>query len=130
MFMKTSETFNLIEQLANLAMKQLISDDGQMQFIVDRNLASKKSKNVPKKPSFLKRDLDARALSESYRITFRLPSDEKLDGTLPCTLWTPYNKQHAWGKLYLSNNYICFESRVSFKLSTDSVQFFIQLRYK
>ncbi len=113
MFLKTSETFNLMEQLANITMKQMISDDVQKTFIVDHNLRSKKSKNVPKKASFLKRDLDARAMSESYRITFRLPSNEKLDGTLPCTLWTPYNKQHVWGKMYLSNNYICFESRVS-----------------
>lgn len=112
MFLKTNETYVLMEQLANLAMKQLIADDGSS-FKVDSNLMSKLAKNVPKKPSFLKRDLDARALSESYRISFRLPADEKLDGTLPCTLWTPYNKQHVWGKMFLSNNYICFESRVS-----------------
>ena len=114
LFLKASETFNLMEQLANLTMKQLISDDRDLQFKVDHNLVSKKSKNVPKKVSFLKRDLDARAMSESYRITFRLPSNEKLDGTVPLTLWTPYNKQQVWGKLYLSNNYVCFESRVSF----------------
>ena len=116
LFLKASETYNLMEQLANLTMRQLISDERDLQFKVDHNLASKRSKNVPKKASFLKRDLDARAMSESYRITFRLPSDEKLDGTLPLTLWTPYNKQHVWGKMYLSNNYICFESRVSFPL--------------
>ncbi|CAG2161932.1 unnamed protein product [Oppiella nova] len=112
LFLKTSETYNLMEQLANLTMRQLISDERQVPFKVDHNLTAKKSKNVPKKVSFLKRDLDARAMSESYRITFRLPSQEKLDGTLPLTLWTPYNKQHVWGKMYLSNNYICFESRV------------------
>ncbi|CAG2100341.1 unnamed protein product [Medioppia subpectinata] len=112
LFLKTSETYNLMEQLANLTMRQIISDERQLPFKVDHNLAAKKSKNVPKKVSFLKRDLDARAMSESYRITFRLPSNEKLDGTLPLTLWTPYNKQHVWGKMYLSNNYVCFESRV------------------
>lgn len=71
------------------------------------------SKNVPKKPSFLKRDLDARAHSESYRLQFRLPGNEKLDGSIDATLWTPYNKRHIWGKIFLSQNYLCFESRVS-----------------
>lgn len=102
-----------MEQLANLTMRQLISDERDLQFKIDRNLVSKKSINVPKKASFLKRDLDARAMSESYRITFRLPSNEKLDGTLPLNLWTPYNKQQVSGKMYLSNNYICFDSKVS-----------------
>ena len=112
MFLKTSETYSLIEQLANLAMKQLIYDETGA-FQADLDLIVKTSRNVPRKPSFLKRDLDARQMSESYRSTFRLPSSEKLDGTLPCTLWTPYNKQHAWGKMYLSPNYLCFESRVT-----------------
>lgn len=70
------------------------------------------SKNVPKKPSFLKRDLDARAHSEAYRLLFRLPASEKLDGSTAATLWTPYNKHHVWGRMFLSQNYLCFESRV------------------
>ena len=70
------------------------------------------SKNVPKKPSFLKRDLDARAHSEAYRLLFRLPATEKLDGSTSATLWTPYNKRHVWGLMFLSQNYLCFESRV------------------
>lgn len=47
-----------------------------------------------------------------FRAAFRLPLDEKLDGSTECTLWAPYNKQHVWGKMYLSTNYICFESEV------------------
>lgn len=110
MFLKTAETYTLMEQLANLAMKKLMNDGENYQ--VDLELMSKTSKNVPRKPSFLKRDLDAKQMSETYRSTFRLPGTEKLDGTLTCTLWTPYNKQNVWGKLYLSQNYVCFESRV------------------
>lgn len=36
---------------------------------------------------------------------FRLPATEKLDGSIDCTLLTP---------LFLSQNYICFESRVRY----------------
>jgi len=36
-----------------------------------------------------------------------------LDGNVVCSLWTPYNKRHVKGKLYLSNNYICFTSEVT-----------------
>ena len=76
------------------------------------------SKNVPKKPSFLKRDLDARQLSEAYRLAFHLPSNEKLDGCTDATIWTPYNKKTVWGKMYFSQNFLCFESKV-FTLTSD-----------
>lgn len=111
MFLKVSEVYSLMEQLANLAMKSLISDEKHY-FSNENDAKLKSSRHVSKKPNILKRDLDARAMTENYKICFRLPLNEKLDGTLPCTLWTPYNKQHVWGKMYLSNNYICFESRV------------------
>ncbi|XP_063222042.1 TBC1 domain family member 9 isoform X2 [Bacillus rossius redtenbacheri] len=110
MFLHKLETFNLMTQLTNLAMKQLIDDKGG--FNEDRDLLNKLSKNVPKKPSFLKRDLDARAHSEAYRLLFRLPANEKLDGSTDATLWTPYNKRHVWGRMFLSQNFLCFESRV------------------
>ncbi|KAL7305876.1 hypothetical protein TKK_0001884 [Trichogramma kaykai] len=110
MFLHKSETYSLMEQLTNFAMKRLI--DEKSGFNEDRDLLNKLSKNVPKKPSFLKRDLDARAQSEAYRMQFRLPGSEKLDGCVDATLWTPYDKRHNWGKIYLSHNYLCFESRV------------------
>ncbi|XP_072943418.1 TBC1 domain family member 9 [Epargyreus clarus] len=111
MFLKKNETFALMQQLANIAMKQLI-DDKSGSFNIDKDLLTKLSKNVPKKPSFLKRDLDARKQSNLYTLRFRLPQYEKLDGTEECTLWTPYNKKHNWGRLFLSQNFICFDSRV------------------
>lgn len=89
--------------------------DDKRSFNEDKDLINKLSKNVPKKASFLKRDLDARAQSEAYRLMFRLPATEKLDGLTDCTLFTPYNKKHVAGRLFLSQNYICFESRVRMK---------------
>ncbi|XP_057668681.1 TBC1 domain family member 9 isoform X2 [Diorhabda carinulata] len=115
MFLSRNETFALMEQLVDLAIKRLIDD--KRSYSEDRELLNKLSKNVPKKASFLKRDLDARAQSEAYRLMFRLPSSEKLDGSIDCTLFTPYNKRHVSGRLFLSQNFICFESRVKAQVS-------------
>ncbi|XP_060800380.1 TBC1 domain family member 9 isoform X2 [Amyelois transitella] len=111
LLLKKNETFALMQQLANIAMKQLI-DDKPGTYNIDKDLLTKLSRNVPKKPSFLKRDLDAKKQSNLYTLRFRLPQNEKLDGSEECTLWTPYNKKENWGRLYLSQNFICFDSRV------------------
>jgi len=99
----------LINQLANLAMRKLISEDSYQQ---DLDLLLKRSVNVKKKASFLKRDLDARKDSELYRSKFSLPGLEKLDGKVECFLFTPFNKKYRFGHLYLSSNFACFESHV------------------
>ncbi|KAK7576494.1 hypothetical protein V9T40_012780 [Parthenolecanium corni] len=104
------EAFCLMRQLIDIAMKQLI--DEKIGFTEDTDLLLKMSKNVPKSQSFLKRDLDARAVSEAYRLLFRLPGNEKLDGSIDATLFTPYNKKNVWGRIFLSQNYLCFDSRV------------------
>lgn len=52
-------------------------------------------------------------MSELYRLLFRLPLNEKLDGVSNATLFTPYNKKHVWGQVYLSQNFMCFNSKVS-----------------
>ncbi|XP_040478567.1 TBC1 domain family member 9B isoform X2 [Ursus maritimus] len=106
MFLNIGETFKLMEQLANLAMRQLLDSEG---FLEDKALPR------PTRPhrhiSALKRDLDARAKNECYRATFRLPRDERLDGHTSCTLWTPFNKLHIPGQMFISSNYICFASK-------------------
>ncbi|XP_042274745.1 TBC1 domain family member 9B isoform X1 [Thunnus maccoyii] len=106
MFLNINDTFKLMEQLANIAMRQLLDNEA---FAADRSLPKpcKTLKNV----SALKRDLDARAKNERYRTMFRLTQDERLDGHTDCTLWTPFAKMHVVGQLFISNNYICFSSR-------------------
>uniref|UniRef100_A0A8C9T776 TBC1 domain family member 9 n=1 Tax=Scleropages formosus TaxID=113540 RepID=A0A8C9T776_SCLFO len=96
-FLNIGETFKLMEQLANIAMRQLLDNKG---FEQDRSL-----------PKLKRKDLDARAKSERYRALFRLPKDEKLDGHTDCTLWTPFNKTHILGQMFVSTNYICFTSK-------------------
>nr|KAF6482309.1 TBC1 domain family member 9B [Molossus molossus] len=106
MFLNIGETFKLMEQLANLAMRQLLDNEG---FLEDKVLPrpARPHKNI----SALKRDLDAQAKNEYYRARFRLPRDERLDGHTSCTLWTPFNKLHIPGQMFISSNYICFASK-------------------
>ncbi|XP_034038116.1 TBC1 domain family member 9B isoform X2 [Thalassophryne amazonica] len=118
MFLNINDTFKLMEQLANIAMRQLLDNEG---FAADHSLPKpcKTLKNV----SALKRDLDARAKNEQYRAMFRLTQDERLDGHTDCTLWAPFAKMHIVGQLFISNNYICFNSR-----DEDLCQLIIPLR--
>ncbi|KAM8733743.1 TBC1 domain family member 9B isoform 1-T1 [Acanthopagrus schlegelii] len=118
MFLNINDTFKLMEQLANIAMRQLLDNEA---FAADRSLPKpgKTLKNV----SALKRDFDARAKNERYRTMFRLTQDERLDGHTDCTLWTPFAKMHVVGQLFISNNYICFNSR-----EEDLCQLIIPLR--
>nr|XP_039264646.1 TBC1 domain family member 9-like [Styela clava] len=125
-FVNITETHRLMVQLANIAVRQLLDREGfeEDQSIAERAASNNKGKNKKrKKTSTLKRDLDARERSEKYRISFRLPKTEKLDGHIQCTVWVPYDKRHVWGKLYLSQNFVCFSGQVN-----DPVQIVIPMR--
>lgn len=89
---RSAEAYDIIRQLADLAMRKLMDDEaapsyGAKSLGQDLGLLTKSSKNAPKTSSFLKRDLNARQLSEEFRLKFQVPSNEKLDGQV-CTLLT------------------------------------------
>lgn len=117
-FLNINDTFKLMEQLANIAMRQLLDNEA---FLADRSLP--KPCKTLKHVSALKRDFDARAKNEWYRAMFQLTQEERLDGHTDCTLWTPFAKMHVMGQLFISNNYICFKSR-----EDDLCQLIIPLR--
>jgi len=103
------EGYELISQLANMGIRKLIYEQSYQK---DGNLLTKKSKNVNRKSSFLKRDLNARKESELYRSMFSLPEEDTLDGKVVCFLFTPFNKKYRCGMMYLGSRFACFISHV------------------
>eukprot|EP01135_Chromosphaera_perkinsii_P002416 Nk52_evm22s223 gene=Nk52_evmTU22s223 len=63
-----------------------------------------------KKGKELMKNLDAHVRSEKYRELFRLPQSEELLSRQTCTLWMPWTRAHVWGRIYISQNFICFMS--------------------
>jgi hypothetical protein len=94
------QVYNDMKRLTSQAIRQLIDANEDS----NENGGKGPGQNV----SALKRQMDNQAKSDRYIRTFRLPSDEILDGFVTCSLWQTYNKDAVGGTLYLSQNYACF----------------------
>ncbi|KAH8258757.1 hypothetical protein KR038_007718 [Drosophila bunnanda] len=111
MLFNAREAHVLIEQLNKMAIKQLIHDPDSPVVDHDSSNFARLGNKVSKKPVLL-RDLTARQKSEEFRIHFRLPQSEIIDGKIKANIWTPYSKRFNSGFIYLSPNFFCFRSDV------------------
>ncbi|XP_075253788.1 TBC1 domain family member 9B-like [Convolutriloba macropyga] len=103
MFLNAGETFRLCQQLISFALRLLMAEAGYSSF-------GFKDRKRKKHNSLMKRDLYAQLRSDNYRALFTLPRSEKLHGDCSCSLWLPYEKTSVRGKLYISHNFVCFNS--------------------
>ncbi|EDW18570.1 TBC1 domain family member 9 isoform X1 [Drosophila mojavensis] len=107
----SSEAHVLIEQLNKMAIQKLIHDPESPVVDHDPSNFSRYGAKASKKPVLL-RDLTARQKSEEFRVYFRLPQTEIIDGKIKADIWTPYSKRFNAGYIYLSPNFFCFRSDV------------------
>ncbi|XP_037263577.1 TBC1 domain family member 8B isoform X1 [Falco biarmicus] len=100
MFLHISETFLLMEQLANYAVRRLFDKETFENDLVLRDPLQ-----------ITKRGLESRAHSEQFSAFFRLPKEETLKEVHECFLWVPFSHYNTHGKMCISENYICFASQ-------------------
>nr|XP_046261006.1 TBC1 domain family member 8 [Scatophagus argus] len=100
MFLSLDETFGVIGQLADIALRRLLDSEG---LELDR---------VLQQPARItKRILEEQALREYVLALFRLPRGENLHEVASCSVWTPHARCHTAGSLYTTDSYLCFSSR-------------------
>lgn len=100
MFLHINETYLLMEQLANYAIKRLFDKETfDNDPVLDDPL------------QITKRGLEYRAHSEQFKAFFRLPKEETLKEVHECFLWVPFSHFSTHGKMCISENYICFASQ-------------------
>ncbi|XP_006889958.1 PREDICTED: TBC1 domain family member 8B [Elephantulus edwardii] len=100
MFLHINQTYLLMEQLANYAIKRLFDKETfDNDPILDDPL------------QITKRGLENRAHSEQFNAFFRLPKEETLKEVHECLLWVPFSHFSTHGKMCISENYICFASQ-------------------
>ncbi|EHH61118.1 TBC1 domain family member 8B, partial [Macaca fascicularis] len=100
MFLHINQTYLLMEQLANYAIRRLFDKET---FDNDPVLYNPLQ--------ITKRDLENRAHSEQFNAFFRLPKGESLKEEHECFLWVPFSHFNTHGKMCISENYICFASQ-------------------
>lgn len=100
MFLHINETYLLMEQLTNYAIKRLFDKETfDNDPVLDDPL------------QITKRGLEYRAHSEQFKAFFRLPKEETLKEVHECFLWVPFSHFSTHGKMCISENYICFASQ-------------------
>uniref|UniRef100_A0A8D1DQC6 TBC1 domain family member 8B n=1 Tax=Sus scrofa TaxID=9823 RepID=A0A8D1DQC6_PIG len=100
MFLHINQTYLLMEQLANYAIKRIFDKETfDNDPILDDPL------------QITKRGLENRAHSEQFNAFFRLPKEEILKEVHECFLWVPFSHFNTHGKMCISENYICFASQ-------------------
>uniref|UniRef100_A0A3B3CEC1 TBC1 domain family member 8B n=1 Tax=Oryzias melastigma TaxID=30732 RepID=A0A3B3CEC1_ORYME len=100
MFLSLDESFGVISQLADIALRRLLDSEG---LELDR---------VLQQPARItKRILEEQALREYVLALFRLPRSEKLHELASCSVWTPHARCHTAGTLYTTDSYLCFSSK-------------------
>ncbi|KAF1493635.1 TBC1 domain family member 8B, partial [Megadyptes antipodes antipodes] len=100
MFLHISETFLLMEQLANYAVRRLFDKE-----TFENDLVLHDPLQITK------RGLESRAHSEQFSAFFRLPKEETMKEVHECFLWVPFSHYNTHGKMCISENYICFASQ-------------------
>ncbi|XP_004606375.2 TBC1 domain family member 8B [Sorex araneus] len=100
MFLHINQTYLLMEQLANYAIKRLFDKETfDNDPVLDDPL------------QITKRGLENRAHSEQFNTFFRLPKEETLKEVHECFLWVPFSHFNTHGKMCISENYVCFASQ-------------------
>ncbi|KAG8448156.1 hypothetical protein GDO86_015303 [Hymenochirus boettgeri] len=107
MFLHINETFLLMEQLADYAVRRLFDKETFENDLVLNNPLQ-----------ITKRGLESRAHSEHFRTYFHLPKDETLKEVHECFLWIPFIHLNSFGKMCISEHYVCFASHDGSMYST------------
>uniref|UniRef100_A0A8C6P6M2 TBC1 domain family member 8B n=1 Tax=Nothobranchius furzeri TaxID=105023 RepID=A0A8C6P6M2_NOTFU len=100
MLLHLSETFVIMEQLADYAIKRLFDKE-----------AFQRVPALSDPLQITKRGLEAHTKSEQFQTFFRLPKEENLLEVHESYLWVPFSNHNTLGKICLSENYLCFASQ-------------------
>uniref|UniRef100_A0AAY4AXZ5 TBC1 domain family member 8B n=1 Tax=Denticeps clupeoides TaxID=299321 RepID=A0AAY4AXZ5_9TELE len=100
MFLHLQQTFLIMEQLGNYAVRRLIDKE----MFPDDHILSDPLQ-------ITKRGLETHARNEAFRAFFRLPREENLLEVYESFLWVPFSHFNTLGKICVSENYMCFASQ-------------------
>ncbi|KAL5111695.1 TBC1 domain family member 9 [Taenia crassiceps] len=102
------ETFCIIQRLADLGARRLLDNDAYTATARDPIRLSSNG-SILSSRHLLSR-LDSYSRSETFRRQFHLPTTEILDCEAACLLCTPFDKSERSGRIYLSENFLCFRN--------------------